>query len=70
MSTVNSPVSPILIRHLMAEINRLTQRQLDALRNATFFGMTEGDVREFQNRRKGIRELARELEVITTRRHR
>ena len=70
MSTVNSPVSPILIRHLAAEINRLTQQQLDALRNATFFGMTEGDVREFQNRRKGIRELVRELEVITTRRHR
>jgi hypothetical protein len=69
MSSLNSPVSPILIRHLVAEINRLTQEQFDALRNARFFGMTEADVREFQKRRKGIGELARELEVITSCRH-
>jgi hypothetical protein len=43
----------------MAEINRLTQEQFDALRNARFSGMTEADVREFQKRRKGIGELAR-----------
>jgi hypothetical protein len=59
MSMVNPPISPILIQHLMAEINRLTQEQFDALRNARFSGMTEADVREFQKRRKGIGELAR-----------
>lgn len=69
MPTANPLVSPVLIRHLTAEINRLTEEQTDALRNARFFGMSEDDVRQFEKRSRAVHELVRELEMINSRRH-
>jgi DNA-binding transcriptional regulator YbjK len=41
---------------------------MDAMRRATFVGMTEDEVRQYEQRRARIGELVKELGVITSQR--
>lgn len=66
MTMVHAPVSPTLLQHLTSEIARLSEAQTDALRMAAFVGMTEDEVRAYQQRRRGIAELVKELTMLTS----
>lgn len=68
MSDFDLPVSPALVQRLTSEINRIGDQQIEALRTATFVGMTEAQAKAYQDRRNKLRELVRQLEVITSRR--
>ena len=63
---LNFPVSPDLIHRLTSEIDQLSGQQIEALRMATFGGMTDDEASEFQSRRKWIGELIQELEALTS----
>ncbi len=43
------------------EIDRLLDRQTDALKSATFLGMTREEARDYDNRRSRIYQLIRKL---------
>ena len=60
------PRSITLFQTLTAEITRLSEQQIDAMRTATFVGMTEAEAHELEQRRARIRELVRELERVTS----
>jgi hypothetical protein len=52
----------------MADITRLSEQQMNAMGKATFVGMTEDEVREYEERRARINELVQELGVLTSER--
>jgi hypothetical protein len=66
MSSFNSPLSRLLAQIITSDINRLSEQQPDARTRATVVGMTEYDVRQFEQRRARLRDLVRELAVITS----
>ena len=49
---------------LKEEIERLTEQQSEALRAATYIGMTPDEAREYDERRDYILTLLRELEGL------
>lgn len=55
--------------HLRSEIQRLTDEQIEALRKATFGGMTEDEVLEYDNRGKQLTELVNEFRVLSSKRN-
>ena len=61
----NPPVNADLIQGLTFEIVQLSDRQTEALRTATFGGMTDYEAKQFQARRKRMAELIYKLEVLT-----
>ncbi|HKT89421.1 MAG TPA: hypothetical protein VJQ59_13345 [Candidatus Sulfotelmatobacter sp.] len=64
-----APVSnPMIVKNLVSEISRLSEQQTDALHGAAFVRMTETEERACEQRRKKLRELVRELEVLASRR--
>jgi len=62
------PVNSTLLSRLASEIHRLTDQQTEALRMATFVGMTEDEAHEFEHRRKQIAELVNECKLLMTKR--
>lgn len=66
MTTVHEPVSPTLLQHLTSEIGRLSDEQTEALRLAASVGMTEDEVRAYQQRRKRLSQLVKELTFLTS----
>ena len=60
------PRSITLFQTLTAEITCLSEQQIDAMRTATFVGMTADEKHELEQRRARIRELVQELEVLTS----
>ncbi len=68
MSSLDWPGSFEVLQTLTAEITRLSEQQIDAMRTATFVGMTADEARQLEQRRARIRELVRELEVLTSER--
>ena len=66
MTTVYEPVSPTLLQHLTYEIGRLSEEQTEALRLAASVGMTEDEVRAYQQRRKRLSQLVKEFTFLTS----
>lgn len=52
------------LSHLQSEIERVTEQQIEALRMATFLGLTELEAWEYQKRGKQIAELVNELKLL------
>ncbi len=52
------------IHHLKEEIDRLTVEQLEALKAATFVGMTRDEAKEYDERRAKIIRLIDELRQL------
>lgn len=68
MKSSPNPAATPIIKNLVLEISRLSEQQTDALNGAAFVQMTENEERACERRRKKLRELVRELEVLTSRR--
>jgi hypothetical protein len=56
--------SPLFARRLKEEIERLTREQDEAIKAATFLGMTPQDELQFQARRRRISELIAQLAIF------
>ena len=63
-----NPMNDILTERLIREINRLSEKQADAMRGAAFVEMNEKEERAYEERRIRLRELVRELEALSSRR--
>lgn len=61
-------INPAHFNHLTSEIGRVTDEQIEALRRATFGGMTDDEEREYENREKELTSLVNELGVLTSKR--
>ena len=66
MVMMEREVSPTLLQHLTSEISRISEEQTQALRMATFVGMTEDEVREYRERRRRLSELVNEFAALTS----
>jgi hypothetical protein len=53
------------VHRLKQQIDALTQQQTQALRQATYLGMTTDEAKEYDARRNEITRLARELSSLT-----
>jgi hypothetical protein len=60
----NQPVNSTVFHRLTSEIGRLNDEQVEALRRATFVGMTEEEVRQYECRGKQLGELVNEFKVL------
>jgi hypothetical protein len=56
--------SPLFVRRLKEEIQRLTREQDDAIKSATFLGITPEDEQLIQARRRRITELLEQLAIF------
>ena len=63
MSHKGSPTATAVHR-LKQEIDRLSEQQSEALKMATFFGMTSHEAKEYDARRTQITRLVRELRML------
>lgn len=61
-------VNPADFNHLTCEIGRVTDEQIEALRRATFGGMSDDEEREYENREKQLTSLVNELGVLMSNR--
>ena len=52
------------VHKIKEEIDRLTELQSDALKNATFVGMTPEEAQEYDSRRTQILNLVNRLETL------
>jgi hypothetical protein len=52
------------IHRLKEEIDKLTEQQTEALRMATFVGMTTDEAKEYEERREKILEYVNDLKVL------
>lgn len=52
------------IHRLKQEIDRLSQEQSDALKSATYVGMTPDEAKEYDARRQKITQLVQELSLL------
>ena len=57
-----------LAQRLISEIEELRTQQIDALRSATFIGMTGQEAEAFRERGTRIGALIEELKALTSRR--
>jgi hypothetical protein len=65
--TMNSsePWNPVdVFQRIKQEIERLTREQSEALKSATFVGMTPNEAKEYDDRRKKITCLVEELRLL------
>jgi hypothetical protein len=53
------------IENLKAEIDLLTSQQTDALKMATFLGMTPEEAKDYDDRRSRITQLVKQLAMLT-----
>ena len=53
-----------VFQRIKQEIERLTREQFEALKSATFVGMTPGEAKEYDERRKKITCLVEELRLL------
>jgi hypothetical protein len=53
-----------LIHRLKEEIDRLTEEQTDAMKSATFIGLTTDEAKEYEGRRTRILELVEQLRLL------
>jgi hypothetical protein len=68
MPISDSTESAVLFQRVAAEINRLTERQTEAMQKATVVGMTGDEAKEYNERRSRIADLLEQLAMITRRR--
>jgi hypothetical protein len=52
------------IHKLKLEIDHLTQLQTDAIKSATFVGMTPDEAKEYDARRENIFKLVQQLQAL------
>ena len=52
------------VHRIKQEIDRLTEQQAHALKQATFVGMTPDEAKEYDERRTLITKFIRELELL------
>ena len=64
----DQPPNSALFSHLTSEIHRLTDEQVEALRMATFVGMTEEEVREYESRAEHLSRLVTEFRLLISKR--
>ena len=61
-------MNDVLTERLIREINQLSEQQAEAMRGAAFVEVNEKEMRAYEERRIKLRELVRELEVLSSRR--
>lgn len=66
MSKMEPQISPPLLEHLTSQIRRISEQQTEALSNAAYVGMTEEEVREYQQRGRKLAELVNQLAMLTS----
>ena len=66
MSKMERQISPPLLEHLTSQIRRISEQQTEALSNAAYVGMTEEEVREYQQRGRKLAELVNQLAMLTS----
>ena len=54
-----------LVHHIKQQIDALTEQQAEALKQATYIGMTPDEAEEYDGRRKKITALVEELSELT-----
>ena len=64
MASSGSSETVAVAHRIKQEIDRLTDEQAKALRSATFTGMTPDEARDYDERRKAITKLIRDLELL------
>jgi hypothetical protein len=52
------------VHHLKEEIDRLTEEQIEAMKMATFAGLTPDEAKEYEDRRAKILELVEQLRML------
>jgi hypothetical protein len=52
------------IHRLKEEIDKLTNQQTEALKTATYLGMTTDEVKEYEQRREKILEYVNDLKIL------
>ena len=52
------------VHELKQEIDRLTEEQAEALKSATYLGMTAEEAQEYDERRKNITRLIQQLAML------
>ena len=53
-----------VIHRLKEEIDKLTEQQADALKTATYLGMTTDEAKEYEQRREKILEFVKDLKML------
>jgi type IV secretory pathway protease TraF len=53
-----------VIHRLKKEIDLLAQEQIEAMKTATFIGLTADEAKEYEDRRGRILELVKQLRVL------
>lgn len=53
-----------LVHRIKQEIDLLTEQQMEALKRATYLGMTTDEAKDYDARRKRIVELVQELSLL------
>jgi len=53
-----------LIHTIKCEIDRLSEKQAEALKTATYLGMTPDEAKEYDERRERIAELVQQLQLL------
>jgi len=65
MPTTSDPDDTVAaVNRVKEEIDRLTEQQSQALKHATFVGMTPEEAQEYDNRRSQITTLLQQLEAL------
>lgn len=64
MNSHSSPDTVQTIHQLKQEIERLGQQQSEALKTATYVGMTPEEARQYDTRRQKITKLVEELKLL------
>ena len=53
-----------VIHHLKEEIDKLTEQQSEALKTATYLGMTTDEAKEYEQRRERILDYVKDLKML------
>ncbi len=64
LSWDNSSDSTLFVHRIKEEIERLTREHDEAVRSATFLGMTRQEQEHFHSRRRRITELIEQLAIF------
>jgi hypothetical protein len=64
MNSYDTPETVAAIDRLKQEIERLTEQQSEALKTATYVGMTAAEARSYDARRQQITKLVEELTTL------
>jgi hypothetical protein len=64
MNSCDTPNTLDAIHRVKQEIDRLGEQQSEALKNATYVGMTAEEARQYDARRQQITKLVEELRLL------